>query len=173
MVEKNIVQTKRLPDGKTVREPVQTAEQCIQLAAQLDSIDLSAAYGEPPGLAKTMDVAAQVAVAAGMEALKDAGLVSGKSNDPKEWVLPEQYRDTTGAVYASSFPAMDAAVGEVMRFLQSKTVSATASAQLIRALKDRVTRNSTAAMSPQDEQAFAHLEALVQKSATTNGDQRA
>lgn len=55
-----------------------------------------------------MDIAAQVAVAAGMEALKSAGLVSGKSNDPSEWKLPEKYRDTTGVVYASSFPAMDA-----------------------------------------------------------------
>jgi hypothetical protein len=35
-----------------------------------------------------MDVAAQVAVAAGgMEALKDAGLVSGRTNDPAEWML--------------------------------------------------------------------------------------
>jgi hypothetical protein len=62
-----------------------------------------------------MDVAAQVAVAAGMEAeaLKDAGLVSGRTNDRAEWMLPEQYRDTTGVVYASSFRAMDASVGEV------------------------------------------------------------
>jgi hypothetical protein len=31
-----------------------------------------------------------------MEALKDAGLASGKTNDPAEWMLPEQYRDTSG-----------------------------------------------------------------------------
>lgn len=90
----------------------------IKLAAQLGPLDLTESYGVSPGLAQTMDVAAQVAVAAGLEALENAGLVSGTTNDPEDWKLPERYRDTTGVVYASSFPAMDAAVGEVMRFLQ-------------------------------------------------------
>ncbi len=85
-----------------------TESRIIKLAAQLGQIDLSVSYGVPRGLAETMDIAAQVAVAAGMEALKSAGLVSGKSNDPSEWKLSEKYRDSTGVVYASSFPAMDA-----------------------------------------------------------------
>ena len=100
------------------------SKRVIKVAAQLGTVDLSDSYGVPAGLAETMDIAAQVAVAAGLEALKSAGLVSGKSNDPAEWKLPEQYRDSTGVVYASSFPAMDAAVGGVMTFLQYKTVGA-------------------------------------------------
>ena len=160
MLDKNVVQTHRLPDGTTKREPVDAKEKCIQLAAQLGSFDLTESYGVPSGLAKTMDLAAQVAVAAGMEALKDAGLVSGKTNDASEWKLPEEYRDTTGVVYASSFPAMDAAVGEVMRFLQSKTVSSTASSHLIDALKRRMSANN-ACLNKEDEDAFSRLEALI------------
>jgi len=134
-------------------------EQVIKLAAQLQPFDLSASYGVPPGLAQTMDVAAQIAVAAGMEALKNAGLVSGKSNDPDEWRLPEQYRDTTGVVYASSFPAMDAAVGEVMRFLQSQTVSSADSMRLVSALRSRFLKVSgkDGKLSDEDEAAFARL----------------
>jgi hypothetical protein len=114
MLDKNIVQLKKNPDGTTEKLKVNSESQVIKLAAQLkDSFCLTTSYGVPPGLAETMDIAAQVAVAAGMEALKSAGLVAGKSNDPKEWLLPEKYRDSTGVVYASSFPAMDAAVGEV------------------------------------------------------------
>jgi hypothetical protein len=108
LLDKNVIQNIRMPDKTIKKVPVDTEAKIIKLAAQLGSIDLSAAYGVPPGLAETMDIAAQVAVAAGMEALKSAGLVSGKSNDASEWKLPEKYRDSTGVVYASSFPAMDA-----------------------------------------------------------------
>jgi hypothetical protein len=158
MLEKNVVQVKKSADGTSKRIPVDTEAKVIKLAAQLGSLDLSASYGVPPSLAETMDVAAQVAVAAGLEALKSAGLVGGKSNDPKEWILPERYRDSTGVVYASSFPAMDAAVGEVMRFLQSKTVGAAPTTRLISALRSRLLRASPhRELSDDDEAAFARL----------------
>jgi 3-oxoacyl-(acyl-carrier-protein) synthase len=158
LLEKNVVQlVKNKADGSTTRKPIDS-DSVIQLAAQLSSLDLSASYGVPPGLAQTMDVAAQVAVAAGMEALKNAGLVSGRTNDPNEWRLDTRYRDTTGVVYASSFPAMDAAVGEVMRFLQSKTVGAADSMRLIGALRSRLLRASPdRELSDGDEAAFARL----------------
>lgn len=79
-----------------------------------------------------------VAVAAGFEALKAAGLVSGRTNDPAEWILPEEFQERTGIVYASSFPAMDAAIGEVMRFLQSKTINAADTHTLISSLRQRL-----------------------------------
>lgn len=110
-MEKNVVQNVRLPDKTIEKVPVDTESKIIKLAAQLGEINLSSAYGVPRGLAETMDIAAQVAVAAGLEALKSANLVSGKSNEPDEWKLPEVYRDRTGVVYASSFPAMDAVSG--------------------------------------------------------------
>jgi 3-oxoacyl-(acyl-carrier-protein) synthase len=163
MLEKNVVQTKKLPDGTLKRVPVDSKADVIQLAAQLGEVDLTELYGVSEGLAKTMDIAAQVAVAAGLEALKDAGLVSGNSNDPSEWMLPEQYRDTTGVVYASSFPAMDAAVGEVMRFLNSKTVSASDSDALIAALRGRLLRCSPI-LAEEDEAALNRLSLSVEES---------
>jgi hypothetical protein len=73
-------------------------------------------------------------------------------------MLPEEYRDCTGVVYASSFPAMDAAVGEVMRFLQSKTVGAADTMRLISALRSRLVRASPEReLSDDDEAAFARL----------------
>eukprot|EP00980_Cylindrotheca_fusiformis_P001533 scaffold350_cov133-Cylindrotheca_fusiformis.AAC.4 len=168
MLEKRVVQVKKFPDGSSERHKVDTEADVIKLAAQLGTFDLSVSYGVPRGLAETMDLAAQVAVAAGMEALKSAGLVSGKANDPKEWMLPEMYRDSTGVVYASSFPAMDAAVGEVMRFLQSKTVGAASSMRLISALRSRLLRASTEQeLSDEDEAAFARL---VARAGVMEGD---
>jgi 3-oxoacyl-(acyl-carrier-protein) synthase len=158
MVEKNVVQIKKHADKTVEHVPVDSAESAVKLAAQLGQLDLTESYGVPPSLAQTMDVAAQVAVAAGMEALKNAGLVRGQSNDPSEWMLPEKYRDTTGVVYASSFPAMDAAVGEVMRFLQSQTVRAASTMRLIAALRDRMVSTAPSGkLSDEDETAFARL----------------
>jgi len=157
-LEKNVVQLKKFPDGTTKRIKVDTEDQVIKVAGMLASFDLTKSYGVPRGLAETMDIAAQVAVASGMEALKSAGLVSGKSNDPKEWMLPERYRDSTGVVYASSFPAMDAAVREVMRYLQSKTVGAAPSMRLVTALRSRMLKSSPdRELSEDDEAAFARL----------------
>ena len=158
LLEKNVVQIKKLSDGSTQRVLVNDEVGVIKIAAQLGCCDLTKSYGVSEGLAQTMDIAAQVAVAAGLEALKDAGLVSGKSNDPNEWMLPEQYRDSTGVVYASSFPAMDAAVGEVMRFLQSKTVSATDSEHLIETIRCRLLRGSSnSTLTEEDETALQRL----------------
>lgn len=158
MLEKKVVQLVKLPDKTIERRPVNSDREVIKLAAQLGSLSLTESYGVPPGLASTMDVAAQVAVAAGLEALKSAGLVSGRSSDSEEWMLPEQYRDTTGVVYASSFPAMDAAVGEVMRFLKSQTVGAAQSMRLISALRDRLVKaSSDGRLSDDDEVVFARL----------------
>mmetsp|Transcript_16546 Transcript_16546/g.29875 ORF Transcript_16546/g.29875 Transcript_16546/m.29875 type:complete len:1072 (+) Transcript_16546:72-3287(+) len=172
MLDKNVVQLKKLPDGTIKRVPVTTQADVIKLAAQLGELDLTALYGVPPGLAETMDVAAQVAVAAGMEALKSAGLVGGKSNDPKDWMLPEKYRDCTGVVYASSFPAMDAAVGEVMRFLQSKTVGAADTMRLISALRSRLLRASPdRELSDDDEAAFARLLARAHETDGATSDE--
>lgn len=48
---------------------------------------------------------------AGLEALRDAGIVAGEGEGG--WMLPGHMRDTTGVMYASSYPALDAAIGEV------------------------------------------------------------
>lgn len=154
MLDKNIVLLKKNPDKTAQKIPLTTTTDMIQLAAQLGNFDLTERYGVPVGLAKTMDVAAQVAVAAGLEALKSAGLVSGASSDPAEWKLPTALQADTGVVYASSFPAMDAAIGEVMRYF---SVSSQAdSLQLIRALRQRVL-DTKGTLSPEDEDALSHL----------------
>lgn len=49
----------------------------------------------------------------GLEALKDAGIVTGQGEGLRGWVLPESLQNSTGIVYATSFPALDTAVGEV------------------------------------------------------------
>lgn len=173
MVDKNVIQLKKNADGTIEKHSVDSKDKVIQLAAQIGSVDLSESYGVPKGLAETMDVAAQVAVAAGLEALKSAGLVSGTSADMKEWQLPERYRKTTGVVYASSFPAMDAAVREVMRYLESKTVDAADSMRLVSALRDRMRSNSSdGILSDDDEAAFSRLLTRTNESSSNGANSK-
>jgi 3-oxoacyl-(acyl-carrier-protein) synthase len=67
----------------------------------------------------------QIAVAAGLEALKNAGLVRGSSSGKPEeddncWQLNAEHQDTTGVIFVTSFPAMEAVVDEVSRFHNTK-----------------------------------------------------
>jgi hypothetical protein len=57
MIDKNVVQIMKFPDGTTKRHRVDTEAEVIKLATQLGTFDLSAFYGVPRGLAETMDVA--------------------------------------------------------------------------------------------------------------------
>lgn len=82
LLDKNIVQIKKQKDGSVTKLPVNSDVDSIQLAAQLGAFSLDC-YGVSKGLSETMDVASQVAVAAGMEALKSAGLVRGGGTDAK------------------------------------------------------------------------------------------
>ena len=66
-------------------------------------------------------------------------------SDPAEWKLEERHRDCTGIIYALSVPAMDTVVGEVMRFLQPKTVLAQSAERLVFTLRNRLLRDAGAA----------------------------
>jgi len=125
-LEKKVVRVvkKPSPDGGA---PVATKvaadgpADAIKVAASLPRVDLTR-YGVNAGMADTMDRAVAVAVAAGLEALRDAGLVTG-GPAAEDWALPSELQDGTGVMYATSFPALDAAMGEVMRFLRSRSLT--------------------------------------------------
>jgi 3-oxoacyl-(acyl-carrier-protein) synthase len=83
-----------------------------------------------------MDSAVQVAVAAGLEALKDAGIVNGEGKSG--WVLPAHMQATTGVVYATSFPALDTAISEVTKYFQSKSLQNTELSFIMAALRQKL-----------------------------------
>lgn len=172
LLDKNLVHVARRKNeqGDTVTVPTQlnTPEQVMNVAAQvpLEHLDLTKTYGVPAGLAQTMDGAARVAVAAGFEALQAAGLVQGR--DKNNWKLPENLRDGTGVVYASSFPALDAAVREVQRWFrwQLQNASSSRNAQaLVDQLRTRLTdglQRQGQSLSADDHATFTRLEKLCE-----------
>ena len=110
---KKVVRLSKDPKtGQGTFVAVEKREQVLRLAGTKSHFDLVADYGVDAGLARALDVATQLAFAAGLEALKDAGIplvrtwrdtTTGK-RVPTGWALPESMRKDTGVIFASAFP---------------------------------------------------------------------
>ena len=77
----------------------------------------------PDKLVEALDVTTQLAMAAGLDALREAGIplvqkyrktTTGRYL-PDRWQLPEALRDETGVVFASAFPGYDRFADETRR----------------------------------------------------------
>ena len=96
--------------------------QLIQLASKLGKFNLREEYGVPPFVIEVLDSTYQLAMAAGIEALENAGLsiYAPQATQGEELPrskraivgLPEEMRDETGIIFASSFPCMESTVRE-------------------------------------------------------------
>jgi acyl transferase domain-containing protein/NAD(P)-dependent dehydrogenase (short-subunit alcohol dehydrogenase family) len=94
--------------------PVEDLDQVIRLAGTKGAFDLTE-WGVPDNILRAYDITTQLAIAAALEALRDAGIplvrvykmsASGKKV-PQGWALPEPLRARTGIVFASAFPGVD------------------------------------------------------------------
>ncbi len=78
----------------------------------------------PEKLIEALDITTQLAMAAGLDALREAGIplvqtykktTTGKFL-PDRWLLPEALRDETGVIFASAFPGGDRFADELKRY---------------------------------------------------------
>ncbi|MBX2800577.1 MAG: SDR family NAD(P)-dependent oxidoreductase [Myxococcales bacterium] len=93
---------------------VTSDDEVIRLAGIEASFDLTD-WGIDARMVEAYDIATQLAFAAGIEALRDAGIPlvrtyrttqTGK-RVPRGWSLPEALRDGTGVIFGSAFPGYD------------------------------------------------------------------
>ncbi|MEZ4317290.1 MAG: SDR family NAD(P)-dependent oxidoreductase [Myxococcota bacterium] len=114
-LEKGIVRlVKDAQTGAGSFLPVEDVDQVIRLAGIRKDFDL-AEWGADPGFVRALDITSQLAIAAGLEALRDAGIplvratrvsASGKTV-PGPWQLPASLQNGTGVIFASAFPGYD------------------------------------------------------------------
>ncbi|MGB0651660.1 MAG: SDR family NAD(P)-dependent oxidoreductase [Thermoplasmatota archaeon] len=129
---KNIVRLVKGGDGSAQFQSVKDVAEVIQLAGRRGGFDV-ADYGVEGDFAATLDKTFQYAIAAGLEALRDAGIplqrtylqTSTGSYLPKDWKLPQPLRDETGIIFASAFPGYDNLLDEVSRHLADRYAGAT------------------------------------------------
>ena len=124
IVDKHITRLVKTEGGGARFEAIENEADVIKLAGRSGAIDLVEEFGFPAERAEALDVTSMLAIGAGLDALRDAGIplvmryktaTTGRML-PERWMLPEAYRDTTGVVFASAFPGYDSLVGELDRY---------------------------------------------------------
>ncbi len=127
IADKNIQRLVKGAGGAAGFQAVTDISEVIQLAGRRGGFDLGA-WGVQKDLIESLDRTFQYAIAAGIEALKDAGIPLQRTYQatsqgtwlPKEWKLPESLRDETGIIFASAFPGYDNLLRDVSRYLADK-----------------------------------------------------
>ena len=128
IVEKHITRLVKRDGGDPSFEEIDAASEVIKLAGRAGQLDLTEEFGVEAERVAALDRATSLAVGAGFDALRDAGIplvmhyktTSVGSQLPERWMLPEALRDDTGVIFASAFPGYDALVDELDRFHEDK-----------------------------------------------------
>ncbi len=117
MADKHVVRlVKNHGGGESHFEAIDQVRDVIKLAGRGGTLDLEAEFGVPAERILALDVVTQLAIGAGLEALRDAGLplvlrfktTTRGTQLPDRFLLPEALRDDTGVIFASAFPGYDA-----------------------------------------------------------------
>jgi len=124
MAEKHVTRVVKAADGSGSFETITDSGEVIKLAGRAGSFDLSEEYGVPDKLVEALDITTQLAMAAGLDALREAGIplvqtwkrTSTGRYLPDRWMLPESLRDETGIIFASAFPGGDRFADEMRRY---------------------------------------------------------
>ncbi len=128
MLDKNVERLYKGPQGEADLRAVDDISGVIQLAGFFNDGEIAKEYGLDDKLVAAMDVTTRLAVAAGLEALRDAGIplvrqmktTSTGKELPDSWALAPELRKETGVIFASAFPGMASLVDEVTRETAAK-----------------------------------------------------
>lgn len=126
--DKNIVKLVKRDKGQPTLEKINHIRDVIKLAAQGGKFDFIEEFQLADKIIEAYDRTTQLAIAAGLEALKDAGIPLVRTYVktttggylPGDWALPEELREDTGIIFASAFPGYDSLVKDLTEFYQSK-----------------------------------------------------
>ena len=119
-IDKNVEVVIKSKDGNHRIEHLSSVAQAVKLAAKAGSFDLEKEFGLPAKWVASMDRCFQLAIAAGILALKDAGIplvlyykpTSTGGYLPDRWGLPEDMIDNTGVIFTSAYPITNSMMGE-------------------------------------------------------------
>jgi len=123
ILDKNITRLNKSSDGSARFEHVQSTDEVIQLAARLGYFDI-----KEYGIDYKYDTTYSLALAAGIEALKDAHIplvmqyrtaTTGKTVQ-SGYALPEEMQERTGIIFSSVFSGLDSLIEEMSKYYASK-----------------------------------------------------
>ncbi len=115
MLEKHIRRLVKSEKGEPTFEDIADVADVIKLAGRGGAFDLESEFGVPAEHLAALDRVTRLAIAAGIDALRDAGIplvmryktTSKGTQLPERWGLPDAMRDDTGVIFGSAFPGYD------------------------------------------------------------------
>ena len=124
IVDMNITRVYKQPSGNARFVDIVNTSDVIQLAGKLGYFDLSTEYG----ISRKFDLVDELAMAAGLEALKDAHIplvqgykkTSTGSSIPDALVLPEEMQETTGVIMTGIFPGFETLLHHLNAYYYNK-----------------------------------------------------
>ena len=124
MADKHITRLVKSETGEPTFETIDNVADVIKLAGRAGTFDLEKEYGVSAERMAALDRVTQLAIAVGIDALRDAGIplvlrykTTSKGTQLRDrWGLPDALRDDTGVVFASAFPGYDAFAGDMRRY---------------------------------------------------------
>ena len=123
MLDKHVTRLVKGEEGGASFESIDRADDVIKLAGRAGAFDLEREFGVEADRVAALGRTTQLAIAAGIDALRDAGLplvlryktTTTGTQLPDRWSLPDELRDDTGVIFASAFPGLEEMAGEVGR----------------------------------------------------------
>jgi len=117
LLDKNIVRLIKGRDGSVNMDQATAFGDIPQLAGLKGAFDLAEEFGIDPKAIVAWDISTQLAVAAGLLALRDAGIPltpveqvgKGGLRLIRNWQVPQVQRERTGIVFSSCFPGLQMA----------------------------------------------------------------
>ena len=130
MLDKNITRLVKTGKGGPRFETISDLEEVIKLAARKIDLDIVRDFGFPQSRKAAIDTMTELAIGAGLDALRDAGIplvmhyktTTTGSKLPDRWLLPESMKDDTGIIFASAFPGYNAYAKEMHDFYEYRAL---------------------------------------------------
>ena len=144
MLDKHITRLVKDEDGSGSFVTIGDTADVIKLAGRMGALDLVHEFGVDEERDAALDSVTRLAVGAGLDALRDAGIplvqhyktTSIGTQLPDRWMLPDSMRDDTGIVFASAFPGTSNFSDELDRYYVDRARRQTL--DLLLALRARV-----------------------------------
>ena len=126
MLDKHITRLVKSESGEARFETLTDVVDVIKLAGRGGAFDLEKEFGISSERVGALDIVTQLAIAAGIDALRDAGIplimryktTTKGTQLPERWGLPDALRDDTGVIFASAFPGYDSFADEMARYYE-------------------------------------------------------
>ncbi len=118
MLDKHIRRLVKSEKGEPTFETITDVADVIKLAGRGGAFDLEAEFGVPSEHLLALDRVTRLAIGAGIDALRDAGIplvmryktTTKGTQLPDRWGLPDAMRDDTGVIFGSAFPGYDSLI---------------------------------------------------------------